>query len=87
MLFVINIGKVNHLQNQIRFFYFFQCGAECLDQTMGQIVDKSNRIRQIKRLPAAVVDFAHRRFEGGKQHVLFQNLLLLGKSVSIHKFI
>ena len=54
---------------------------------MGQIVDKSDRIRQIKRLPAAVVDFTHRRFEGSKQHVLFQDLLLFGKSVGVHKFI
>ncbi|MNW60431.1 hypothetical protein D3C74_384180 [compost metagenome] len=44
MLFMLRIGSVDHMDQQIRLGHFLQCRAEGLNEVMGQLADETYRI-------------------------------------------
>ena len=78
------IGIIYDMQQQIRIFYLLQCGAECLDQTMRQLMNKADCIGKQEILIIARLNLAHGRLQCRKKHILFQNLLLLIPQITFH---
>ena len=84
LLSVIFIGKIHHLDQQICVFYLFQGRAECLYQTVGQLMNESNRIRQEKRLIMPRIYTADAGLQCGEQHIFFHDRFLREFSKLLH---
>ena len=84
LLSVIFIGKIHHLDQQICVFYLFQSRTECLYQTVRQLMNESNRIRQEKRLIMPCVYATDAGLQCGEQHIFFHDRLLRKLSELFH---
>ena len=62
----LRIGCVHHMKNYIRIFCLFQCTPESLYQMMGELSDKSDRIRQKHFLTTVQLQIPGRRIQCGK---------------------
>ena len=73
----VGIGKVYDLQQKVRLADLLQGGPEGLDQGVGQVADKADGIGQKEGQVAGGLDPPDRGIQGGKEHVLFQDLFLV----------
>ena len=65
---LMRIGSIDHMDDDIRVFRFFQCALKCLYQMMWELPDKSDRITEQDLLCICQPQRACRRIQRGKQH-------------------
>ena len=65
---LMGIGSIDHMDDDIRVFRFFQCALKCLYQMMWELPDKSDRITEQDLLCICQPQRACRRIQRGKQH-------------------
>ena len=61
------------MQNDITVAGLFQSAFKCINQMMGQLADKSNRISQKDLLPTGKLQLPCGGIQSGKQFILRQN--------------
>ena len=65
---------IEEVNEKIRLRRFFERGLERLDETMRQLADEADRVREQQRLVRGERDFARRRAERGEELVLDEHI-------------